>query len=313
MVLITIGLSGCFRKEEAVTPYPRGDVETQVISMSKSYADQHYFSLSTGKVVKVVAKTAWDLAMVSEDDNDNIYINTGKNMRCAVTNKTLLSEVMDTVGLKFQWDWSNGKQDSTVLYKWWENNAVYVLNLGMDSELNSLGFVKFTLEKKGGEVLLTFSQLSKNEDITFKLERDKSKVRSYFSFETSAMVDVEPARDDFDLIFRQYVYYFAPENLDYLVVGALINPYKTRACAIFDKDFEDITLADTSNYSFTTTSDVIGYDWKEFVLSDGVYKVYANKNFLLQDSKGFYYKLHFTDFYSKTGETGYPTIEYKLL
>jgi HmuY protein len=313
LLISIVYLSGCFNEEDPIQPYPRGDVNQNKIEMGASYADQYFFSLDQNKVVARVNKTVWDLAYSSEEGNSTIRLNTGKNMYVAVTSALNLTEVMDTTGLTFKWDWSNGRDDSTSLNGWTDSDKVFVIDLGMDETNTHLGFVKAKLSLKNEVLQMNYSLLAGGPEYQAELKKDDEYNQVFYSFQTHSNVQVEPVKTEFDLVFRQYIYYFEPEDLAYLVVGCLINSNDTRVARIFDKNFEDIVVKDTLNYGFMDNADVIGYDWKEFKLSDGVYIVYADQNYLLEDSKGFLYKLHFTDFYSSTGEKGYPTLEFKRL
>ena len=145
------------------------------------------------------------------------------------------------------------------------------------------------------------------------LGKDDMYNRVYFSFVSGSKVDIEPVKSTYDLIFRQYIYYFEVEELPYSVVGALVNPSNTDVMAINDKDFADITIDDTLSYDVSPNHDVIGYDWKEFNIDEGFYVVFPEKNFIIRTAMGFYYKFHFVDFYNTSGERGYPKVEFKLL
>jgi hypothetical protein len=305
--------SGCFKEEAPIKPFPRGEVEMNVIEMTKSYGDFHYFDFEKKEVIKVVKKTAWDLGYSCNPDNKTVVLNTGKNMRAGLTQSSKLEEVTDTFGVDFRWDWSSGREDSTALHNWWEGEKVYILNLGTDEDNNELGLIKIKLIEDGEDIKIQYANLTDNNIKEVTLSKDLDYNYVYISFDRDGQVWPEPKKTEYDIVFRQYVYYFAPEDLDYLVVGAVINPYKVSVAKINDKDFTDIELADTNNYELTNDFDGIGFDWKEFILSDGIYKVYADKNFLIKTTEGFFYKMHFTNYYSNSGETGFPTMEFKLL
>ena len=68
----------------------------------------------------------------------------------AITDKNQISEVNDTNGLDFIWDWSNGRDDSTVLYDWENHGKVAVLDLGYTIDNKHRGYVKvkFELQKR---------------------------------------------------------------------------------------------------------------------------------------------------------------------
>lgn len=313
MLILNMALTGCFKEEGAIAPFPRGEVSERSIAMTPTYDNQIYFSLNENRIVQEIPKTLWDISFSCSPNDATLRLNTGKNMYLAEVNATDLRSIKDTAGLKFRWDWSNGKSDSTALYGWEDRSSIYVINLGIDEKHNALGFVnvRFTLE--GNEVVIEYLRHGDLNPRTARLAKNPEYNAAYFSFSTYKQVMAEPKKTEYDLVFRQYINYFAPEKLAYLVVGTLINPHQTRVARIFNKDFIAIDIADTQDYAFETRWDVIGYDWKEFKLSAGVYVVYANQNYLIQDSKGFFYKLHFTDFYSTSGERGYPKIEFERL
>ncbi len=116
----------------------------------------------------------------------------------------------------------------------------------------------------------------------------------------------------YDLCFTQYshVYYDPPPLHFYQVTGALSNSYNTRVLKITDKPFNNIVIGDTLNKTFSTHKNAIGYEWKTFDLNTNVYTVDASICYIIQDSKGFYYKLHFIDFYNSSGIKGYPKFEF---
>ena len=61
--------------------------------------------------------------------------------------------------------------------------------------------------------------------------------------------------------------------------------------------------------SFNTNEDVIGYDWKEYDFDTGIYAIFPDHVFIVQDVEGYFYKLHFTDWYNAAGQRGNPRFE----
>ena len=59
--------------------------------------------------------------------------------------------------------------------------------------------------------------------------------------------------------------------------------------------------------------DAIGYDWKFYNFTSGVYTIRPNLNYIVHGVSGFYFKLRFVGFYNKDGLKGYPVIEYQKL
>ncbi|HTF82223.1 MAG TPA: HmuY family protein, partial [Cytophagales bacterium] len=86
-----------------------------------------------------------------------------------------------------------------------------------------------------------------------------------------------------------------------------------RAMRVPYKNYKEVTLADTASAKFSNKANSIGYDWKTFDLNTGLYTIHDEMTYIIHDAKGFYYKLHFVDFYNGNGEKGYPTFEYQKL
>ncbi len=313
MGILLVGLTSCFEKETPIDPYPRGDVEEFLIAMGHEYNDQVFYSFDQNMAVKSVKRTDWDMAFNTNANNNTIYLNTGNALYAARTNVSDLRSIKDTSGLEFKWDWDNGKDDSTALVGWEKENVVYVIDLGLDLSDEHRGFVKVKFEMDGTSLKATYAFIDQTESKTVTLDKNSDYHRVYFSFVEGQQVDIEPLKTTYDLVFRKYIFYFNEEKIPYNVVGALMSHGGVQAMSISDKDFADITIADTSNYNFSTDKDVVGYDWKEFNLNEGFYVVYPEKNFIIKTENGFIYKFHFVDFYNEQGDRGYPTIEMKLL
>ena len=306
-------LSGCFEKEEPIDPYPRGDIEQLSMELGSKYTHQIFYDFQQNAVVKTVDRNSWDFAYSSEIGNSTIYLNTGNNVYAAYASTNDLSLVTDTAGLNWMWDWSNGKDDSTALVDWKSNDNVIVLDLGRDLDNKVRGFAKMKLSERNDSLVIQFAMLEDQDFQEYVLGKRARYNRSFFSVESGVEEDIEPMRDAYDMVFRQYIFYFEEEDVPYSVVGGLNNMYGTRVLEILDKVFEDIELADTANYEFSDARDIVGYDWKAFDLNEGFYVVYPEMNWIIQTTEGFFYKFHFVDFYNTTGDRGYPKIEMKLL
>ena len=81
----------------------------------------------------------------------------------------------------------------------------------------------------------------------------------------------------------------------------------------FNLNYAEITKSDVDESRLTVQSDIIGYDWKFFNLSEGTYTILADQNYILEDQLGFFHKIHFTGFYNGTGEKGYPLIAHQKI
>ena len=103
--------------------------------------------------------------------------------------------------------------------------------------------------------------------------------------------------------------FYAPDPyLSYIVTGT-VNGYSGARVAQLSGDFASITLADTVANPFSTDEDIIGYDWKDYSFDTGTYEVYSNQIYIVQDTDGNFYKLHFIDYYNDIGQRGSPKFE----
>ena len=133
------------------------------------------------------------------------------------------------------------------------------------------------------------------------------------SFDTYQIVDVEPPKESWDLVFTQYTHAFIDPPVSYLVTGVLSNRYRVQVAVDRQKNYSEIAYGDIASYVFRVDLNVIGFDWKEYDFDTGSYTVFPEINYVIKDSEGRHYKLHFTDFYDDTGEKGTPKFELQEL
>jgi hypothetical protein len=313
LVMLVAFLSlGCFEQDEAVQPFPRGGSVEQVIPLGNFYNSQLFFDLGTNAIVRTNSKMLWDLAF-SCDGNQVLRLNSGRNMRAAYSDALNFEDVMDTAGLRFTWDWAHGRADSSALFGWQNHQGIVVINMGYDEENKTLGFVKLKLTVQGENLEVEYAPLGESTSSTLLLQPDEKFNYVHASFLNDEVLQAEPPKTSYDILFTQYIHYFHEEKLAYLVVGALKNPYQTKLTKEFSIPFDSIGVDYLSRISWNEDADAIGYDWKYFNLGEGTYVVLDKQNYLLQDSEGFYYKLHFTGFYDRNGVKGFPTIAFQKI
>ena len=315
--LLSVLLFACEKKELPVPAYDRGDVITAQVELTTTYKNQVWYSLSENRVVSTNFKTAWDLAFEASATGFHVIMNTSKSMRIYKTNFTDMAQVTDTTGLGIHQncDNPNGNPDSTAIGDWQSNNTVYVINRGYNELAQHQGYYKFRIVSANfSQYTIEYADLYGSGGAhTRTVIKDAERNFVAYSFTTNAQVNIEPAKTDYDLCFTQYTHVFYDPFQYYLVAGALSNSYNTRVIGISDKPFSDITISDTTNRNFSRKWDAIGYDWKTYDIATGVYTVDITKCYIINDSKGFYYKLHFIDFYNSGGIKGYPKFEFKKI
>jgi hypothetical protein len=313
ILLLLVCFSGCIREELPVPAFDRGDAKQFQVRMGNDYQHQIWFRLSDGEIVSQNEKIAWDLAFDCREDSLWIYLNSSLAMQAARTGKKNLEEVSSKTGLTFRPDISSGTIDSNAIGRWWEHGEVIVIDRGYNVQGQQLGFIKMRIISADTEKYeIEYAKLNGQNYQRIVVNRESSLNRVMFNLDAAQQVDIEPENSDWDLLFSSYTYQFYDPFLAYLVTGVIVHP-ETEVAIEKDKSFDEITFADAENYSFSNAADAIGYEWKEYDFDTGLFKIFPEFIYIIKDSKGFYYKLYFTDFYDDGGQKGNPTFIYQKL
>lgn len=331
LLTLCLSLSSCFEADNAVTPYDRGDVNTNQIEMNSNYENQIYFDMSSNTQVSSNKYGDWDLGFQSFD---SYYIrqNTARVMNIVDLGEVNFDEVNENTALgETLIDVPSGNLDSTAIGKWWveidngnviSKNHIYVIDRGSSHDRKSKKSKKVKMKILGAnesEFTIIFAEFGSTIIDTVKIKRIENRNFVTFSFDDGGKVnDLEPPSDSWDLLFTRYVELFDVEGFEvYPVTGVLIN---TRYCLVAEGDstvdFKEITANSISELKLTNKRDEVGYDWKIVDINTGVYTLNPSKKYIIKDTEGFYYKLRFTSFYkviNENVEKGYPEIEFKLL
>jgi len=276
----------------------------QKISMGEQYENQVYYNLEKEAVVKTVGKMDWDFFW---NGDSLIVLNSGRNMKVAPTVFKNFSEVEMGSTKDYKWDWSSGNPDSLAMSPLKMNN-VYVLDLGLDVNNDNLGKLKM-MPKKIQNDTFYFAYEYEGNLYSQYLIFDHTFNFASFSFLKNEQVFIEPPKNDYDLKFTQYIHYFEEEETDYLVVGVLLNPYKTKALKVKGESFD--LAAPKANLS--SKWDAIGYDWKRFDFDLSRYIIESDCYYQVETSKGQNYKMKFTSFTNENNVKGYPSFLFQSL
>jgi hypothetical protein len=309
-------LLACEKAELPIKKFDRGENETVQISMSANYKNQVWFSLAQNKVVSTNLKTAWDLGFECDPQGYHIILNSAKAMRAYQTNYTELNQINDTLGLgkNGRADIANGYLDSTAIGDWRVQNNIYIIHNGYDENGKLQGFYKLKLINVTPQYfIIEYGKVNDSNTVIDTIVKNSAYRFAAYSMDQRKQLAIEPKKSDYDLCFTQYTHIFYSPFQYYQVTGVLNNTYKTRIIRIENKVYTDITINDTANYSFLVAQNTIGYDWKTFSLSTNTFTIDPKKCFIISDSKGFFYKLHFIDFYDAQGLKGHPKFEFKRL
>lgn len=317
IIAITIAtlFISCEKDEIAIEAYDRGNIITTSINIDPTYKLQVFYNLNANSILSQNNKTDWDIAFSCTENNNHIILNSAKGMYVwRITNKAFTS-VLDTNGFEQnkKWDASSGAYDSTAFANINDSNVVYLVDLGYNEMGLHLGFKKLNvLASTNKSYKIRYANLNGINYNEYQILKDDQYNYAAFSFKLNKIVPIQPIKNTFDLVFTQYTYTFLNPYQSYLVTGILINN-GVKVAKGSNIPFSEIKLADTLSYTFSTRADAIGYDWKYFNFNEGKYTVDPSIFYIIKDVKGFFYKLHFIDFYNESGEKGHIKFEYQKL
>lgn len=320
-------LTGCFKEDEMVAPYPRGDARTDTIAMGQTYLFQVYYDLDSVGTVSSNLKTESDLAFECSPHGWRIRLNTASFMYAADLGTVPFGTRQDTSGLYWWFDRSDGNPDSTAIRTWFDvtadgdtvsNHHVYAINRGMDEAGDPRGFMQIIIDSlKNGTFYFRFAPLFGGDILAAEVTKEPEVNYLYYSFQDGGTIrHFQPPADQWDLLFTQYttlLFTDLGEPYPYLVTGVLINSTGVSIAKDTLHDFASISYDMAQQMDYSAGLDAIGYDWKYYNFDAGSYTVTSGINYIVFNHTGFYYKLRFVGFYNDVGQKGYPSIEYQKL
>lgn len=316
IIPLTLLINQSCKKGELPAPkHDVGNITTNAVNMSSDYKWQLYYDLKTNTVVGQNLKTIWDLGFACSETENHIILNSAKSMFSFNTLNTNFSAITDTAGLSAnkKCDQPSGNQDSTAIGEWQGANNVYIIDRGYNETGIHQGFRKIQfLNSTSNSYTIRFAALNGSNDTTIQIPKDTNYNFTFLSFTTQGTLIVEPPKSSWDLEFTQYTHiFYEPAPTPYLVTGCLLNRHRTGATIDSTNAFNSIDFSSVQNYTLTNEINAIGYNWKTY--SGSTYITHSHFNYIIKDQEGYYYKLHFIDFYSNTGIKGNPKWEYQQL
>jgi hypothetical protein len=331
LVVLMVMMTSCLKEEKPVDK--PSVVETVQIPMGADYEDQFYFDLESNETVKRVSRFDWDMAFESTPNGYHVFINGYKYMFAYNTGKTKFDSTYTYNALLRRWDEPNGELNKTAFGEWGTitspgnvtgNGNVFLVDRGFNVSLDTLGHRKVVVNSlENGNYSLSFGLLSSTLATTVVIPKVDGYNKVFLSFDNGGeIVSIEPLKTSWDINFTRYTHVFygpvpgfpPTDTLPYQVVGVLSNYQNGVAVAKLDSaDFTTFTLADAATLTFSGNQDAIGFDWKNFTLSDENYVVEPQKLYIIKTAEGNYYKMRFVEFYNNAGTKGYPTVEVQLL
>lgn len=315
IVSIAFFFCSCEKDELPVEPHSAGSAFTSAVDMNADYKYQVYFDLETNRMVGQCLKSSWDIGFEADATGFHVIVNSAKSMFAWNTGDTSFVSLTDTAGFAIgkMWDAVSGTLDSTAVGDWTSGQHTYILDRGYNELGLHQGFRKVRFESVSSfDYTLRFANMDGSGEVLMTIPKDTTFNFTFLSFANGGqLMTVEPPKRDWDLVFTQYIHIFHDPVQPYLVTGCLLNRYQTSAARDTVMNFNDITFQSLSNFTLYSAINTIGYDWKNF--NGTSYITDPSINYLILDQHGFFYKLHFIDFYNQSGIKGNPKWEFQRL
>ena len=281
-----------------------------------------------------VKRAAWDLGFYSGSDFRVILNNTtgaaatalAKNDLAQVTAADTVGLVLnvsnfDPAGLK-QIDDVSGDLTKTVIASVSAtdtDNKVYIINRGTGGLTPAKGWVKIRVLRNGTTgYTLQYAGIKETTFKTVSIPKDAAYNFKYASFDTGALVDVEPAKARWDIAWtggmnktsdgtNDIPYYFADQVFINHLGGVTAAEVLTSAVS-----YDAYSESNIATTPFKSDKMVIGSNWR--VASPTSTGVRTDRFYVVKDGVGNVYKLKFISFATQDGgERGKPKIEFKLV
>lgn len=316
---LVILFTACQKGELPVSKADRGTCVTTMLDLGTNYKNQIWYKLKGNRVVNMNSRNDWDLAFESGEKGNHVLLNSAKLMFAVNTYKQNFANVSinDTIGFstKKQPDDVSVLNASVIGIFENSNSNVFIIDLGVDENNFPIGLKKLQLvENTSTKFKLKFSNLDGSEFHLTEFSKDNTYNYLHFSLlQNTLQTSVGAPKESYDLEFTQYTHVFdtSGQLLPYLVQGVIINSNKVEVSKISGKTFESVNIKDTLQYPLVSKPDIIGYDWKIYNFSTGIYSI-APYSYIIRDTEGYFYKLRFVDFYNGSIK-GYPKIEVQKL
>ncbi len=280
-----------------------------------------------------VRRAAWDLGFYSGTDFRVILNNTTGAAAVALTKNDLTQvTAADTTGLVLnvsnfdpaglkQIDDVSGDLTKTVIPSISAtdaDNKVIIINRGTGGGTAAKGWMKIRVLRNGTTgYTLQYAGIRETTFKTVSIPKDAAYNFKYVSFDTGALVDIEPAKTRWDIEWtggmnktsdgtNDIPYYFADQVFINHLGG--VTAAEVLTSAVSYDTYGESNIATTT---FKSDKMVIGSNWRT---TTGTIGVKTDRFYVVKDAAGNVYKLKFISFTTQDGgERGKPKIEFKLV
>ena len=274
--------------------YPLFSQELVQIGMGPSYQYDIYYSFDNG-ITAYPERTNWELAFSTDLYEGNIRINSGSPVYLYEITQSvkywsqITSLPSDAQQLRnSNEDWTIGAFLSNSPNGSIESDKIYIIDYPEGQKkirINNfdLGAYNFTIANLDG---------SNEETIIVDASSYLNKKFIYFSLDDNQIIDREPEKENWDLLFSRYEEEYVTLNLDtmpYIVTGVLSNQ---NLAFQFEGPTNQVPEISTLNFNYNINT--IGYDWKEY---SGSFIMVPNRSyFIFNQDETIPYKIIFESF-----------------
>lgn len=344
VALLAITFTACKKDKEPIIVVPPSDGSTLTLNgifaaeAGSSAGNSVYVDFSKDKQT-AVARSSWDLGFACGPDF-RVLLNNSASAGVKITTATNLAAVseVDTLGLTLAvsqsspapsdysyFDAISGNLSATAIPAVSAtaiDNKVIILNRGTGGGIAARPWMKLKVTRNAtGGYTLQYAKIKETTNFTtVEIPKDASFNFKFVSLTTGSIVNVEPEKADWDLVWGYSVYQtlfsgvLVPYNFSDLVFLNVLNGVTAAQVSTVDFSYASFTETNlTSNkVVFSAVRDAIGSSWRSTQPATGAK---TDVFYIIKDGNGNVYKLKFVSMGigGDGGVRGKPVIEYKLV
>jgi hypothetical protein len=312
ILVLSIILMGCIEKEIPAEPFERVGLTVNQVFAGPNYEEQIWFSLTENREVARIDRLEWDIRFSTNSDKPWLLLNTSRVMQAAISDVENFEDITSDVGANYIHDFSSGNTDSIAVGKWWEHNKVLFIDLGFDAQGSPLGKRKLKVQRIGSTLTLKYGSINAIEPSQIVFNINNVFANNYVSLINQSVLQPEPPKGNYNLLFTNYTFQFWNPFLQYLVYGVLLA--EGNYAKLIDAETQvKLTQGQFEEINFSPNRDAIGYNWKTFSFDIMAFDIHSEMEYVIKTKEGFYFKLRFIDFYNEQGVRGAPMFEFEQL
>lgn len=284
------------------------------LTMGQDYVNDVYFNLG-GDPSFEVRRRNWDIGFATFVMSPSIIINSGAGIELYELSRDtgVWYSPVDTTGMSswtklnnsletwdvgaFSGNMGGGFDFGWGIYDHVSKNvngaAVYLIRL-QDGTLKKI----FIRQKNGFEntVYFLYANTDGSDEQSVALANNpyNDKEYVYYSLSDNMLVDREPIKENWDLLFTKYF----DTQIHYIVTGVMTKP----GVSVAEVSGVAVASADTTMAQFSSSLSAIGYDWKEYDMMTNQYTLADDLSYFVKTVSGQVYQIYFTHF--EGGTTG---------